>query len=91
MSYDKMLYEAQKFWRKKQKLQRRLELEQARRIVYDENAEVIEIAKKAACIAVSLAKISTAARWLNVGDVLCRVNSLDELDFYYKWCCGRLE
>ena len=91
MSYDKMLYEAQKHWRKKQKQQRQIEIEQAQRVVYEENKTEIELVKKAAFLAVELAKITIDARWLDVGDILCQVQSVDELEYYYNWCCGRLD
>ena len=90
MSYDKMLYEAQKHWRKKQKQQRQKELLKAARLAYEENEEEIKIVKKAAFIAVYIEKVDIRRIKVDVCDVLFKVQSIAELNFYYNWCCGGL-
>ena len=90
MSYDKMLYEAQKHWRKKQRQQRRMELLEAAKQEYEEHKEEINIVKKAAFIAVYIEKTDYRRIKVEVSDILSKVQSIAELDYYYYWCFGRL-
>ena len=91
MSYDKMLYEAQKHWRKRQRLQRQLSLQKAERLAYEENKEEITLVKKAAFIAIFLERTDARNIKVEVGDVLMKVKSTAELDYYFQWCCRRLD
>ena len=85
--YDKVLYETTKHWRARQVKQRRIDQEKQESLkYYEEHKDEIETAKKAAFVAVKLAHIDQSARWLSVEDILCRINSIDELNFYYFWC-----
>lgn len=91
MSYDKMLYEAQKHWRKRQRQQRQLSLQKAERLAYEENKEEIILVKKAAFIAIFLERTDVRNIKVEVGDVLMNVKSTAELDYYFHWCCRRLD
>ena len=91
MSYDKMLYEAQKHWRKRQKIQRQKELIEAERLANKEHEDEIKIVKRAAFIAVFIERADIRHITMEVSDVLSKVDTIAELNFYYKWCCGRLD
>lgn len=87
MNYDKALYEMSKQWYAKQKKLRRIEREQSESIeYYRQHKEEIELGRKAALLIASLNKIAPI-RELSIEDILCKITSFKELDFYYKWCC----
>lgn len=75
-----------KEWRSKQKRVRKAEQERAESIAYyNEHKEEIEIGRKAALIIAYISSVSPIQ--LDIEDILCKVASFEELDFYYKWCC----
>lgn len=54
---------------------------------YKEQQTACEYSRKAAHIIRALSRLSFNANYLNTGDIVQKVNSGQELDFYYRWCC----
>ena len=54
---------------------------------FKEQQTAYEYSRKAAHIIRALSKLSYNAKDLNTGDIVQKVNSGQELDFYYRWCC----
>ena len=54
---------------------------------YEEHKEEIEAGRKATLIIASLSRIDYVFHYISVEDILCKVSSLEELNFYYKWLC----
>ena len=57
---------------------------------YKEQQTAYEYSYKAIQIIWALSKISYTARTLSPGDIVCKVNSGQELEYYHRWCCYAL-
>lgn len=57
---------------------------------YKEQQTAYEYGRKAVQIIWALSKVSYAAKSLCPGDIVCKVHSGQELDFYHRWCCNVL-
>lgn len=57
---------------------------------YKEQQTAYEYSRKAAHIIRALSKLCYNAKDLNTSDIVQKVNSGQELDFYYRWCCYAL-
>ena len=75
-------------YRSLQKRKHRIENEKAKSMSrYEEQKTAIEYINKSAQIIWVLSKMTYSARFLNPSDIVQKVNSGQELDFYHRWCC----
>ena len=73
-------------YRSKQKRARRIEAEKAESMAqYKEQQTASECSMKASVIVKSLLRVAIAD--ITTADIVSRVSSERELDFYYRWCC----
>lgn len=76
-----------KRYKSTQKKKRRIEKEKSESIRwYSEQRTAIEYCHKAQAILWKLAKISPAAKALTTSDLISKVRSGEELEYYYKGC-----
>lgn len=59
----------------------------ADKLEHEKNKPVIDIVKKAAFIIGYMTRVDCRASQLEVVDILDKVRSEEELEFYYRWCC----
>lgn len=73
-------------YKSKKKRARRIEAEKAESMAqYKEQQTASECSMKASIIVKSLLRMVSAD--ITTADIVSRVSSERELDFYYRWCC----
>lgn len=75
-------------WEKRQQKVRRIEREKAESMrYYEEHREEIETRRKATLILLVLIRWSCEAAGLDVDTIIGKCKGIEELNFYYAWCC----
>lgn len=78
-------------YRARRKRNRRIEREKAESLLrYKEQQTASEYSHMADLIVRALSKLSYNANSLNSGDIVQKVSSGAELEYYYRWCCDVL-
>lgn len=66
---------------------RRQEQIKADKLLYDRNSAEITVVKKAAFIIGYMTRVYQPASNLEITDILDKIKTREELEFYYRWCC----